>query len=318
MRIGFYLPHLDIQGTGVSCFDYAFYNEKLLNNESFFFCDKNHPASHPLAEKKFKDNLNVIELEGSENMESLESYCKDLKLDALYIQKTGRRYDNRYIENIPQFIHVVGTHNEPHGKVYAYVSEWLSHACSNNTIPFVPYMIHLPQSKETLREELGIPQDAIVFGRTGGPYSWNIPFVNEIILQILNQRKDVYFLFANTNHFIQHERVIFLEAFADLIYKRKFINTCDAMIHARMEGESFGAACAEFSICNKPVITYYNSPEKNHIFTLKNKGLYYNTPESLYNILLNFKVQENDWNAYKDFTPEKVMAKFKEVFIDNL
>ncbi len=31
---------------------------------------------------------------------------------------------------------------------------------------------------------------------------------------------------------------------ADLEYKRKFINTCDAMIHSRSEGESFGAAIA--------------------------------------------------------------------------
>ena len=318
MKIGFYLPHLDIQGTGVSCFDYAFYNEKLLNNKSYFFCDKNHSSTHPLAEKKFKENLNVIELEGSENMDALGSHCRDLQLDALYIQKTGQRHDGRYVENISQFIHVVGTYNEPHGKVYAYVSEWLSLACSNSTTPYVPYMIHLPETNEDLRLELGIPSDAIVFGRTGGPYSWNIPFVNEVILYILNQRKDVYFLFANTNHFIKHDRVIFLDAFADLTYKRKFINTCDAMIHARAEGESFGAACGEFSICNKPIITYLHSPEKNHIFTLKDKGLYYDSPESLYQILLNFKIEEKDWNAYREFTPEKVMDKFKNVFIDKL
>jgi hypothetical protein len=318
MKIGFYLPHLDIQGTGVSCFDYAFYNEKLLNNKSYFFCDKNHPGTHPLAEKKFKDNLEVIKLEGSENMQALEKSCKDLKLDALYIQKTGRRYDGRFVYNIPQFIHVVGTHKEPHGKVYAYVSEWLSEECSNKELPFVPYMIHLPFNEETLRENLNIPKDAIVFGRTGGTYSWNIHFVNEVIYKVLNQRKDVYFLFANTDPFIKHDRVIFLEAFADLNYKRKFINTCDAMIHARLEGESFGAACAEFSLCNKPIITYFNSPERNHIFTLKDKGLYYNSSESLYDILLKFTLIEKDWNAYKEFTPEKVMEKFKNVFINNL
>ena len=40
----------------------------------------------------------------------------------------------------------------------------------------------------------------------------------------------------------------------DLNYKVKFINTCDAMIHARAMGETFGLAVAEFSKKNKPVI----------------------------------------------------------------
>ena len=46
------------------------------------------------------------------------------------------------------------------------------------------------------------------------------------------------------------------------------------MIHARQEGESFGIAVGEFSFCNKPVITYSQSPEKNHLVTLGDKGLY--------------------------------------------
>ena len=119
--------------------------------------------------------------------------------------------------------------------------------------------------------------------------------------------------------FINHERVLFIEPFADLNIKRRFINTCNAMLHARNEGESFGAAVAEFSICNKPIITYANSPEKNHIFTLKDKGIYYNDYSTLYNILNNFKPQpEKDWNAYTAFSPESVMKQFQEVFIDKL
>jgi glycosyltransferase involved in cell wall biosynthesis len=316
MKIGFYLPHLDIQGTGVSCFDYAYYNEKILGNKSYFFCVKNHQGTHPLAEKKFKDNLDVIEIENESDMLSLDKHCKDLGLDALYIQKLGKKYEGGYVESTPMLIHCVGAYNEPHGKVYSYVSEWLSSHCSNNRIPFVPYMVHLPETDENLRKELGIPSDAIVFGRTGGPYSWNIPFVNDVIKKILDEKKNVYFLFANTNHFINHDRVIFHEPFADLIYKRKFINTCDAFLHARSEGESFGASVAEFSICNKPIITFSNSPERNHILTLKEKGIYYNDFISLYNILNEFTPQTDiEWNAYQAFTPEKVMEKFKNVFL---
>ena len=317
--IAFYQPHLDIQGTGVSYFDYAFYNEKILGNRSIMICDRNDRRTHPLAEQKFKQNLEVLELSSQENMNELETVCKDQKVDALYIQKCGRPDDGRFIHTVPTFIHVVGAVKEPHGTIYAYVSEWLSKHCSNGELPFVPYMINLPECNTDFRAQLKIPTDAIVFGRTGGPYSWNIPFVNGVITQILNEKNNYYFLFANTEKFINHERVLFIEPFADLNIKRRFINTCNAMLHARNEGESFGAAVAEFSICNKPIITYANSPEKNHIFTLKDKGIYYNDYSTLYNILNNFKPQpEKDWNAYTAFSPKSVMKQFQEVFIDKL
>ena len=323
-KIAFYLPHLDIQGTGVSSFDYAYYNEKILKNKSYFFWDEfgqygQQPWSHPLAVKKFKDHLDVIGLSGitqEENMTELKRLCVELKVDALYIQKTGLRSD-RFVEDIPTFIHAVGVVNEPHGTVYAYVSDWLSETCTGGKAPVVPYMIHLPETDSDLRKDLNIPQDAIVFGRTGGPYSWNIPFVNDAIFYILNERSNVYFLFANTDKFINHERVIFHEPFADLTYKKKFINTCDAFLHARAEGESFGASVAEFSICNRPVITFEHSPERNHINTLKDKGIYYTDAHSLYDILNSFKPRpDKDWNAYRDHTPENVMQKFQTVFID--
>jgi hypothetical protein len=46
------------------------------------------------------------------------------------------------------------------------------------------------------------------------------------------------------------------------------------MIHGRGIGESFGLACGEFLIHNKPVITYALSPQRNHIDVL-GKMLFY-------------------------------------------
>jgi glycosyltransferase involved in cell wall biosynthesis len=282
--------------------------------------DKDDNRSHPLAIEKFKKaNIELIGLDGSENMGALQKVLDDRKATNLYIQKTGRRNDGRYVENVPMLIHVVGMNNDPHGLVYAYVSEWSSLHCSNGQHPFVPYMAHLPDTQDNFRKKLGIPEDAIVFGRTGGYYSWNIGWVNGVVQEALNRRKDIYFLFVQTPEFTRHERVIYTEPFADLVVKRKFINTCDAFLHARNEGESFGMAVAEFSICNKPVITYKNSPERNHIFVLGDKGIYYENPQQLLDILVNFKRDESkDWNAYGDFAPEKVIQKFKTVFLDKL
>jgi hypothetical protein len=318
--IYFYAKHADLQGVGVSVFDYCNFNQTLLGNTSVVIFDKNCPDSHPLAIKKFqKANIEIVSLEGTENMPVLEKFLDSRNATNLYIQKCGRQNDGRYVNNVPMFIHVVGMQNDPHGLQYAYVSEWGSDYCSGGKYPFVPYMAHLPDHTENFREFYNIPKDAVVIGRTGGYYSWNIPWVNNVAQETLNRRKDVYFLFVQTPEFIKHERVIYAEPFADLHIKRKFINTCDVFLHARAEGESFGMSVAEFSICNKPVITFKNSPERNHIHVLGDKGIYYENPQQLLEILLNFEKNESkDWNAYGDFTPEKVIRKFDEVFLQKL
>ena len=319
MKIAFYQPHLDIQGTGVCYFDLAYFNEKILGNKSYVIHDKGHSGSHPLAIEKFEKDLECFTLDGEENMDLLEQKLDELDVDAVYIQKCGKKDDGRYVNNKPMLIHVIGTENDPHGKVYAYASEWLSRACSNSEYPYVPYIVRLPESDENLREELGIPKDAVVFSRIGGYYSWNIPFTNQVIVETLNQREDCYFLFVQTHKFVEHPRVIHIPSFSDLDRKRKFINTSDAFLHSRLEGESFGMACAEYSICNKPVITYELSKERSHIDILGDKGLYYKDAQSLYDILQNFTpTPAEDWNRYGEFTPEKVMKKFKEVFLDKL
>jgi len=320
VKIAFYQPHLDIQGTGVCYYDYAVYNEKILGNKSVMIYDKDHPATHPLAKQKFANALDIVELKGRENMTALSQACKELKADALYIQKCGLKNDGRFIDSIPTFIHVVGLNNDPHGTVYAYVSEWLSSHCSHSQHPFVPYIVNLPEVSGNIRSMLNIPDDAVVFGRHGGDGTFNIPFVHAAIQKFIKEREDVYFIFLNTIPFCaQHPRILHIAPFADLTSKRMFINSCDAMIHARPEGESFGAAVAEFSLCNKPVITFSDSRERNHIFQLGKKGIYYSNEQELINIFQNFKKQpEKNWNAYDSFTPENVMSKFKSVFIDQL
>jgi len=53
-------------------------------------------------------------------------------------------------------------------------------------------MIRNFDTTEDLRQELNIPQDAIVFGRYGGVESFNIDFVYRVIQNILETRSDVF------------------------------------------------------------------------------------------------------------------------------
>ena len=110
--------------------------------------------------------------------------------------------------------------------------------------------------------------------------------------------------------------IIYLDTIADLSEKVKFINTCDAMLHARTRGETFVIACGEFSIKNKPVITYGFSPEKCHLDILKDKALIYYNFSDLRKVLNEFEPSKKNWDAYSSlYTPIPVMNKFKQVFL---
>ena len=172
---------------------------------------------------------------------------------------------------------------------------------------------------EDLRGHLSIPVNSTVLGCYGGTDSFNLVFVHEVILDILSIRKDIFFVFMNITPFAKHERLLFLPGSADLEQKEKFINTCDGMIHARGIGESFGLACGEFSIRNKPVITYAMSPQRSHIEILGDKCIPYYGAADIRHILLNFNQSiqhERIWDAYSDqFGPMPVMSQFKNIFL---
>jgi hypothetical protein len=253
-------------------------------------------------------------------------------IDVLYAIKGGDK-DNVISSNIKTCVHVVFQCFEPHGDVYAYISEWLSNKMTQKKFPFVPHMINLPEVDDNLRKELNIPDNAIVFGRYGNVNSFNLPFTIKAINRIVDERKDVYFLFANTKQHSPechvglktHNQIKFLPTLIELENKVKFINTCDAMIHARLNGESFGISIGEFSIKNKPILTWSGNNVSNyyqykhdyaHLDILKDKCIIYNDYD-VYDIINGFKPDiSKNWDAYSDlYSPDAVMSKFENVFL---
>jgi len=326
-KIAFWAPHLTEMGTEVMMYDFADFNEKILKNESIIIYNENHPKSHTSVIKKFEDRFDKIyKLKGPSDIDwhrdknyvnhQLDEILEKENCFAIYMQKFGIN-DGVVSKFCRTCILCAAPVCDPHGDVYAYVSEWLSQKASNGLYPSVPGMITpLPDIKDDFRSKFEIPNNAIVFGRNGGYGSFDIEWVKPVISKVVDENDNIYFLFQNTPVFYNHPRIIHIECDADLTVKTKFINTCDAMIHARMVGESFGCACGEFASKNKPIITYIGSADRNHITLMSENGYYYNDQSELLNILVNFqKDSKKDWNVYKDFTPEKVMKKFDEVFL---
>jgi len=318
-KIGFDAGVMSLRGTHIAIFDYALQNQRILGNESIIFYDRRSEQTQPSVFQKFRQEFRLIPYE---QFDAIQSMTELGLIEAMYLIKSGER-DNYVLPGIPNLIHAVFPQkiHEMHGDIYAYVSKWLSNECSNGKIPYVPHMIDLPIAGSSLRASLGIPEGATVFGCYGGSDSFNLGFVKQLISQVIEENSQIYFLFMNIDRFINHPQVIFLPGNPEPVFKSSFINTCDAMIHARGIGESFGLACGEFSIHNKPVITYALSPQRNHIDALGSKAILYKGPKELKQIFLDFDKTwhlSQDWDCYsKEFSPEAVMEKFSSVFLED-
>jgi hypothetical protein len=307
MKIAFHSNQLGIRGTEVSLYDYALGNRDILGNESIIISDANADLT---TLDKFKAQFPVYLYH---NFSEVENIIEQEKVDAFYIQKAGFN-DGKIVRNAKNLVHAVFKFNEPHGDVYAYISEWLSSEMSGGKLPHVPYMVDLPKHNLNYRDAFGLV-DKTVIGWYGGD-NFEIPFAKQAVIDIAQKRDDIVFLFMNCTPFTNVPNIYFIDGTYDLDEKVAFINTCDAMIHARERGETFGLTIAEFSLFEKPIITYLNSPERNHISILGDKGFYYTNYNELYEILLHMDSSIKGYNCYTEFTPEKVMNKFKEVFLD--
>jgi hypothetical protein len=317
-KILFHTSQLCLRGTEIAVHDYAQHNEAILGNRSVITFDKNHPLNDDLAIRRFRNRFEVI---GYDRFEEVERIIRNEQIDLLYTIKGGKP-DGVIATDIPTMVHAVfPTHpRHAHGSAYVYVSEWLARTSANDRLDFVPHIVTLPTMTESLREELGIPEEAVVFGCHGGPESFDLPFVHQVIQNLAQARTNFHFLFLNINAFTRHPRIRFLPGTADVQYKTAFINSCDAMLHGRRKGESFGLACGEFSIRNKPVFTYALSSQRNHFLVLKERGIYYRNARELREKMLRFnpsQMAERDWDCYSaEFAPAPVMRAFQERLIE--
>ena len=312
----FHSNQLGLRGTEIALFDYARYNEEILGNVSRIAFDANSENNNDGVIAKFKARFTV---NGYSSFDELDGIAEKSVADCCYFIKSGHN-DGVVSRVCPSLVHAVfyGGLDQIHGSRYAFVSKWLS-GIDNDSVPYVPHIVDFPKVAGDLRASLGIPKAAFVFGCYGGPDAFNIPFVRHAVTYTINTREDAWFIFMNITPFTSDSRVRFLSGEGDLVKKALFINTCDAMLHARDRGETFGLACAEFSVSNRPVITYFNSPERCHIEILGDRGIYYRDTKDIRNILGNIShpfVRARDWDAYSEaFSPDRVMKIFSDVFL---
>ena len=321
VKVVFHENCLSERGTSTALFDYAYWGRELLGLDPVICFDLNY-RFNPDSLSKFVKEFKV---EGYADQHHLQKIIDKEKPDYFYAIKYGNK-DHVSVLNSKNLIHSVFNFDPAHihGDVYAVVSEW-QHIKSEYSIPFVPHMLNLPMVQEDLREHLRIPKAAIVVGRYGAKETFNVDFVPETIMKVLNNRSDIWFLFMNTEPKINHPRCIYLDAAVDLNYKVKFINTCDAMLHARDYGETFGLSVLEFAALGKQIISYDNEElqtqhplgGRNHFLFLRDNCFKYSTANQL-GYILSYLTRKNPFNTdylSNDFSPSNVIDKFQKVFL---
>lgn len=309
------------RGTSVAIYDYAFYLRQYLNLNPIVFYNLNFENNQDCVEN-FKQQFETL---GYESFEVVQNFIDKKEIGYFYAIKYGNR-DGIKFSNCKNLIHSVfcSDLNEVHGDRYAFISEWMSQK-TDYKIPFVPHMINLPDHDQNYRKDFGIPESATVIGRYGGKETFNIDFVIESIIETLEKRSDIWFLFMNTDFKIEHERCLYFNPIINLHYKVQFINTCDAFLHARDYGETFGLSILEFASKNKQIISYDNYElqnnhplgGRNHFLYLNDNCFKYSSKKYLNDILLNIS-RNNPFNTSylnQKFSPQSVIEKFYQVFI---
>jgi len=295
--------------------DYARMNRSILGNESVL-CLPDWPeyAGNPLLQK-WREEFPVILYRGKNDLgRKLEKEGAEV----VYLTKPGPD-DGFLVPGLRNCVHAQFLCDEFHGDAYAYLSSWMSRVMTGREDSFVPFFVPQLVSEEDLRSELGIPKGAKVFGRHGGCDTFNIPFARRAVVEHARNYTEDHFVFLNTEPICESERfpnVHYLSATVDPLEKAKFLATCDAMLHARWHGETFGLAVGEFAVLGKPVITFSESREKAHLEMLGNQALLYRHLGELAGVLKEFRPHvtlETEYDKYAD--PQTVMEIFLARFL---
>lgn len=324
MKIGIHSNQFDGRGTGKVSYDYAVALRDILGHDVVLLTTYDDPNEGlPKIQEKFQ----VFQYRGNANTtpsadvkKQLEKIVFEQKLDFVQMMKSGRN-DNINPDNCKTGTHYIFDGSQPHGTKFAAVSNFLAQKFNHKA--YVPHIIQSIAPTKDIRAALNIPKDALVIGRHGGKDSFDLPFVHQAVADILELRKDVYFLFLSTNQFITHERAIFFPWIKDERGKFNLIHACDIMLHARRIGETFGIAVGEFNVTNKPVMTWsgtgHTGYDLAHIEHLNSNTYLYNDYNDLMATLKQLDVnyiRNGKWDVFTEkFSPKAVITQYKNIFL---
>lgn len=315
MIVAFHTNTLGVRGSETAVWDYANFNETILGNQSILCLRQGLCEQANAVFDRWQARFPIVSYGSRQDLaEKLQSQGASV----LYQIKPGP-FDGFLVPGVRNCVHSMFLSDEFHGDRFAYVSAWASRVMTLRDQSFVPHYVPRLVSAVNLRKSLGIPTGARVFGRHGGWETFNIPFAREAVARHARGHSEDHFVFLNTEPIREGKNlpnIHYLPATVDPAEKARFLATCDAMIHARDTGETFGLAVAEFAVLGKPVITFGGSKERAHLEMLGKQARVYHQRQGLQKILEDFEPGAGGRTEYQDWAdPHQVMSIFRERFL---
>ncbi len=255
----------------------------------------------------------------------IEDVMRQHSVDLCYICTAGWPGSSVVPRAVPTLAHCVFTGEHDLGAtVHCGISDEVSRRVAPGhtqleQLPTLPNPVDLcydVPGKSTVRRDLGIPEDAYVYGRHGGFDTFDIPFVHGAVIDVARTHPHIHFVFMHTRRFgPPFPNIHFLPKTMDPVAKIHFIDACDAMIHGRHQGETFGMAVAEFSVRRKPVLTWNGSVDRYHLDILGDAAIAYDE-STIHSLLQNTTHQSPPYEPskyYWQFTLDRVMPVFREL-----
>lgn len=314
MRVAFRSSYLGHRGTEVALYDYAAEAQGLLGIEPVILLPPKSAGEPAGVRARFEEKFSCREC-GDPGQ--LDGILHEERCEAFYCLKNGH-WDGWASGRVPTWVHAIFPEVQAHGEIYAFFSRWLSESWGYGVVPWVPPIIRPWEGVRNLRGELGIPAGCKVFGRHGGADSFDLYPTREAVKKVAEQNPEIHFVFLNTDPFLfpRPANVHHLPGTADRERVGDFLRTCDAMIHGRHRGETFGMAVAEAATCGKPVFTWRHSPERSHLDWISDECWRYSDAEELADKLVHFQRGETmNCEFAGEFTPARVMERFRDVFL---
>lgn len=325
-RMLFWSNELGPRGAEVAMFDYASAFEDQLCGEAFIgaYVDGARGRFYPDAmagrgkfEARFPGRVHVLP-----TSEALDATLASLGADMLYTIQAG--CGEVYVS--PKFRPML-IHGVFHAGVQKHCAAISPFKGLDAGVPIIPHMVAQEQSGLDSIDPLPLPPGTErVFCRHGGFDTMDIEHVRVAVRAHAAAHPRDVFLLLNTRASPgdeKHANIVFLPMTVDLNFKRRFLKTCSACLHARAGGETFGLAVAECSNAGLPVITSTvatGSSDTFHLQVLGRYALNYTTGDDVLAILRDFDVSKHrpladEYRAiYRQYAPEPVMRQFVDGF----
>jgi len=274
----FWLRHLLVRGTEGAVYDYATGLEDELQADgtsglAVVACTE-RTIKHwcdPRVFARFAARFPLLFILPDDLEDAASHLCtRVVRATVFYTLTHGKREYDALPRGVRTFVHAVFDGTEPHGDGFAVISDDMN-VRQRTTAAVLPHMVTLPLRDAPigdLRALLGIAETARVVGRMGRGVDNpdEVPWAMDALAAWAAAHPDDAVVCVNAVRPRGAPRNLHvLPSVADARDKQRFFNTCDAMLHMRLVGETFGLVVGEAAACGIPVLAYSGVHERAHL-----------------------------------------------------